>query len=220
MRTLIWALLFAFELNTPAARGQSVSTAVPGFVVADIKRCQKTAPPNGGGESPDSLRLACVSTANLIRLAYLVFPTGRPNAPVSPTAFQMPISGGPSWIDSDRYTINAKAEGRVNIEMLKGPMLQSLLQDRFMLKLHQEVKEIHVFELTAVKSGPKLQPARKGGCVVEDRNKPKPEAAPGELAVVLCGVVRKNAGGGFDVSGVTLSELCRQFSAYVDRDIR
>jgi hypothetical protein len=101
MCTMIWALLLAFELTTLAAGAQSVSTSVQKFEVASIKRCQKPGSRNGGGESPDRLGLACVTTANLIRLAYLVFPTGQPNAPVSPTVFQMPISGGPSWIDSD-----------------------------------------------------------------------------------------------------------------------
>jgi uncharacterized protein (TIGR03435 family) len=131
----------------------------------------------------------------------------------------MPISGGPSWIDSDRYTIDAKAEERVNIEMMRGPMMQSLLEDRFMLKLHREAKHIHVFELTVVKGRSKLQPARKGGCVVYNRNNPPPETAPGEPAPVPCGFVRTSANGGFDVLGATISELCRQLSAYVDREI-
>jgi uncharacterized protein (TIGR03435 family) len=118
-----------------------------------------------------------------------------------------------------RYTIDAKAEERVNIEMMEGPMMQRLLENRFMLKLHREAKDTHVFKLTVVKGGPKLQPARKGGCVVYDRNNPRPEPAPGEPAPVPCGFVRKSTSGGFDVSGATITELCRQLSAYVDRDI-
>ncbi len=77
----------------PALHAQ-MTTAGEKFEVASIKRCQNNRPPSGGYSSSAGLRLACVTTANLIRLAYLVFPSGERNAPVSPTSFQMPISGG------------------------------------------------------------------------------------------------------------------------------
>jgi uncharacterized protein (TIGR03435 family) len=94
-----------------------------------------------------------------------MFPTGQPNAPVSPNFFKMPIAGGPSWLDSDGYSIDAKPEQPVNIEMMKGPMLQALLEDRFKLKLHKEATEIQVFELTVGGKGPKLEAAKQGSCV-------------------------------------------------------
>lgn len=84
-----------------------------------MKRCRNGQPPSGGDPDPVRLHLACVTTASLIRLAYLVFPTGEANAPVSPGSFQMPISGGPSWLDTDRYTIDAKPERPVNTEMMR-----------------------------------------------------------------------------------------------------
>jgi uncharacterized protein (TIGR03435 family) len=198
---------------------QTRLTAAETFEVASVKRCQDSQPPGGGDPAPGRLRLACVTTANLIRLAYLVFPTGQRNAPVSPGSFQVPISGGPSWLDSDRYSIDAKAEQPVNTEMMKGPMMQALLEDRFKLKLHKEAKEIHVFELTVGVHGPKLQPAREGGCMAYDRNNPPPKPGPGEPSPVICGVIRKSVGDGFEVPGVTMADLCRQLSAYVDRDI-
>ncbi len=215
------ALLVAAELTGfgVCAPSQSPGTPAREFEVASIKRCRNTERPSGGAPSPGRLSLACVTTANLIRLAYLIFPSGQPGAPVSPSAFQMPISGGPPWIDSDRYRIDAKAEDRVNVETMKGPMMQALLEERFNLKLHRETREINVFELTAAKSGPKLQPAREGGCVVFDRNNPPPKPAPRQPGPVLCGFVRRSARGGFEILGVTMPDLCRQLSAYVDRDI-
>jgi uncharacterized protein (TIGR03435 family) len=36
---------------------------------------------------------------------------------------------------------------------------------------------------------------------------------------VLCGFIKRRARGGFDIPGVTMADLCRQLSAYVDRDI-
>lgn len=203
----------------PDVDAQTRSTAAEKFEVASVKRCQNDQSPSGGDPTPGRLHLACVTTANLIRLAYLAFPTGQRNAPVSPSSFQMPISGGPSWLDSDRYSIDAKVEQPVNTEMMKGPMMQALLEDRFKLKLHKKAKEIHVFELTVGVRGPKLQPARKGGCMAYDRNSPPPNPGPGEPSPVICGVIRKSAGDGFDVPGVTMADLCRQLSAYVDHDI-
>jgi uncharacterized protein (TIGR03435 family) len=219
MGTMISALLIAAELTTLDVRAQSLAASAQKFEVASIKRCQNAESPSGGAPSPGRLDLVCVTTANLIRLAYLVFPTGQANAPVSPGAFQMPISGGPSWIDSDRYRIDAKAAERVNVEMMKGPMMQALLEDRFKLKLHREAKQVNVFELTAAKGGLKLQPAKEGGCVLFDRNNPPPDPPPGEPGPVLCGFMRRSANSGFDIPGVTMADLCRQLSSYVDRDI-
>jgi uncharacterized protein (TIGR03435 family) len=212
------ALVFTAQMTIASAYAQFPAPAVRTFEVASIKSCQDS-DRGGGAPSPGRVNLNCVTAANLIRLAYLVFPTGQPNAPVSPTAFQQPISGGPAWMYTGRYRIDAKAEGPVNIEMMQGPMMQSLLEDRFKLKLHRETREIAVFELTIDKNGPKLHPAREGGCVAFDRNHPPPEPSPGEPGPVLCGFLRRSTNGGFDVPGVTIADLCRQLMAYVDGDI-
>jgi uncharacterized protein (TIGR03435 family) len=46
---------------------------------------------------------------------------------VGPTAV---LEGGPARIDSDRYQISAKAGDAVSREMINGPMLRALLEDR------------------------------------------------------------------------------------------
>ena len=82
------------------------------------------------------------------------------------------ISGGPSWIDSDRYDIDAKAEDAVIEKMRKlprdqarkqsGMMLQSLLAERFGLQVSHGTKELPVFALVVAKNGPKLHEAKAG----------------------------------------------------------
>jgi uncharacterized protein (TIGR03435 family) len=70
------------------------------------------------------------------------------------------ISGGPNWIASDTYTITAKAEGDAappTAEIRK--MVQSLLADRFEVKLHRETKEEKVYLLEAAKTGSALKPS-------------------------------------------------------------
>ena len=71
------------------------------------------------------------------------------------------ISGGPGWIGSDRFDINAKAEtpvDRIPEEQLR-PMLQALLAERFQLKVHHESERRTVYALVVGKNGPKFQPS-------------------------------------------------------------
>jgi uncharacterized protein (TIGR03435 family) len=71
------------------------------------------------------------------------------------------IQGGPSWINSDRYEIVAKAEGPATHDQLV-LMLQKLLSDRFKLKYHRETRQRPLFTLVVAKNGPKLR-ASEGG---------------------------------------------------------
>ena len=70
-------------------------------------------------------------------------------------------SGGPSWIDTDRYDIVAKAEGSATDDRMK-LMVQTLLADRFQLKLHHERKELPVYVISVGKTAPKLFPPKDG----------------------------------------------------------
>ncbi len=67
------------------------------------------------------------------------------------------ISGGPEWVDSDRYDIVAKApnEVRPNLDE-QMVMLRRLLADRFRLTFHREPRESRIYVLTVAKGGPKL----------------------------------------------------------------
>jgi uncharacterized protein (TIGR03435 family) len=71
------------------------------------------------------------------------------------------LSGGPDWIASQGYDIEAKAEGNPsNAQMQK--MMQTLLEDRFKLKYHRETKDLPVYTLAAAKGGLKLPDAKEG----------------------------------------------------------
>jgi uncharacterized protein (TIGR03435 family) len=70
------------------------------------------------------------------------------------------VSGGPAWIDSDRYDILAEAPGRVRPTTDEQmAMLRQLLSERFNLKVHREGKEFPIYALTLAKNGPKLTEA-------------------------------------------------------------
>jgi len=64
--------------------------------------------------------------------------------------------------------LNAKAEGNPSQEMMRGPMLQALLEERFKLKVHWETREVPVYALTLSKGGPKLQSFKDGSCTPID----------------------------------------------------
>ncbi len=73
-------------------------------------------------------------------------------------AFQ--VSGGPGWMSTERWDIEAKAEGvqsRLPIgQTLK--MLQALITERFHLAVHHETKEMTIYALVVGKNGSKLTP--------------------------------------------------------------
>jgi uncharacterized protein (TIGR03435 family) len=68
------------------------------------------------------------------------------------------ISGGPEWIDSDRYDIQAETPGAARpTHDEQMAMLRTLLSDRFMLRFHRQGKEFAIYVLEVAKDGPKLK---------------------------------------------------------------
>ena len=98
--------------------------------------------PNGG------FRAGNYSLKDLIRLGWDV------------RNFQ--ISGGPGWLDTDRYNVEAKPETPFDASSTAGfkrlgDMVQLALEDRFRLKVHQQTKEMSVYYLVVGTVGPKLK---------------------------------------------------------------
>ena len=52
--------------------------------------------------------------------------------------------------------------------MMRGPMMQALLEERFQLKIHRQTKEVPAYLMTVAKGGLKLQPTVEGSCVPFD----------------------------------------------------
>jgi uncharacterized protein (TIGR03435 family) len=74
---------------------------------------------------------------------------------VAYTVTNRQISGGPDWITTERWDLNAKADRSYPTEQLR-VMLQKLLEERFQLKLRREPREMPVWELVVDKGGPKM----------------------------------------------------------------
>jgi uncharacterized protein (TIGR03435 family) len=197
--------------------------------------------------APDRLHWECGSVANMIRDAYLAYPEGKPwrhhtreepsassrggenrgclgcgqgVPPYSERYFRDPIKGAPAWTESDRYTIDAKAESPSTPEMMRGPMMQALLEKRFQLKLHREGREVPVYELSVAAGGAKLTPSTEGSCEIFDPTTQPDRFKPGAPMHRMCGSVLSPASNpGTDFPGTSLAGLCRYFSMMFDRDV-
>jgi uncharacterized protein (TIGR03435 family) len=66
------------------------------------------------------------------------------------------VFGGPSWVESERYAIEAKAAGTIPPGEMN-LMLQSMLEDRFQLKAHKETRDLPVYELVVARGGSKMK---------------------------------------------------------------
>ena len=114
---------------------------------------------------PGGLRVVAATVKDLIYYAYGVQ--------------RFSISGGPGWVDSDRFDINARFERsspvpqeppgepgqknetqpRASFQQLR-ECLKSLLTERFQLKVHNESKEQRVYVLAVADNGPKFSDAK------------------------------------------------------------
>jgi uncharacterized protein (TIGR03435 family) len=151
------ALVIVAQAPSPAAK----------FDVASIRPCQQRARGGRGGDgsarpasSPGRLNLDCLPVRLLVFEAYVRDPKSR-------FAFLLPIEG-PAWIDSERYQISAVAENKASIEIMQGPMLRALLEDRFQAKTHRETREGPAYILSLARGGSKLKPFKEGTCIAPE----------------------------------------------------
>ena len=142
--------------------------------------------------------------------AYISYADGHLNRNRDPAV----ITGGPSWIRSASYDINARAEGNPSVPMMLGPMMQKLLEDRFQLKIHRETSEGPVYFLTVTRGGAKLHPYSEGSCT--PWTLPPPPLQPGEK---ICGSMISGITSSVESLGSTLDEFCKVLRLLVDRPV-
>jgi uncharacterized protein (TIGR03435 family) len=77
------------------------------------------------------------------------------------------VLGTTGWMDSERFNVEAKAQGNPDQEESRR-MVQSLLTDRFHLALHRETRDIQTYSLLQTKSGARMKPSSDGSCTPYD----------------------------------------------------
>jgi uncharacterized protein (TIGR03435 family) len=129
---------------------------LPSFEVATIKPSQPSATGirTFGPKGVDRFLAMNVTVKDLIDFAYTIDDDRQ-------------VVGLPGWMSSKRYDIDAKVGDAEVVGMSKLPprhggwdpyrfMQQSLLADRFKLKVHFEIRELPIYALVVAKGGPKL----------------------------------------------------------------
>ena|SRR5450756_2440370 len=184
------------------------------FEVATIKLNKDCV--NGAGLehlSQGRFGVECVSLRDYIRGAYGSYGLGR-----NPNVRPPKVLGGPTWVDTDRYDIVAKAPPDTGLDEMYGPMMRALLEDRFHLKIHSEIRELPVYTLTAARGGARLIPSSPGSCVAIDI-KSVLKSPPG---INYCGRFEMKRGAVWiaDAKGITMAEFAaRVFRDTLDRPV-
>jgi len=101
---------------------------------------------------------------------------------------------------------------------MNGPMLQALLEDRFHLKIHREIRESAVYALTVARNGATLQPSLTGSCLKVEFDALPPPPKPGEPEQPWCGmsdVTEKE----YALYGTSMADFATEFSNRLDRPV-
>jgi len=220
-KTLL-ATIAVMTLAAPVAIG--ALTTAPRSLVTDLTTANRkasfeasTVAPNKTGTNRVMMRMAPggvwdasnVTLESMIRLAYRLQ--------------EVQLVGGPAWIYSDRFDIQAQsAQGVAPAQF--GERMQSLLTDRFNLKLHRETRELPIYALVVRNDrgrGKALTPAAVD-CVAFARDRaasarggaatPSPQR-PGERPT--CGTMA--APGRLAGGGVTMEQLASSLAQYAGR---
>jgi uncharacterized protein (TIGR03435 family) len=137
-------------------------------------------------------------------------------------AFQsVRISGGPPWIRSfdDRYDIDAVApKGSIPAGLTSKTrekrtrlMLQTLLAERFKLKVITETKELPAYVLVVGKNGPKLQRSK-----LEEKDCTEAVATPNDIP---CHEIHGGMGRGMHAKAVDMADVTMFVENWADRPV-
>lgn len=148
LSTLAISLLFI----SSCIAAQSTAPSSPSFEVASIK-LDNSASPVPGVHFPLGRFVATTNAVTLIAFAYdLKNPAAQ-------------ISGGPNWIRTELFDIDAKVESTPTeqektplgqrVDQAR-PMVEALLAGRFKLKVSHQTKMLPVYVLVLAKNGPKF----------------------------------------------------------------
>jgi bla regulator protein blaR1 len=111
------------------------------------------------------------------------------------------ISGGPGWMVTSRYDVMARAEDSTTGEDRIRQMAQTLLADRFALKVHTESRELPIYRMVTVKAGKELH--KVAAC-----------AAP------ECPVFEMSIGGQLTARGATMEDFTHAMTDLTGRPVR
>ena len=212
-RSAARSIAFAALLFAARSRAQSPPTS-PAFEVASIKankstdfRLQMESLPGG------TLRVVNFPLKLIIIEAFGL-----------PLQSSQRLSGGPDWINSEKYDIEAKAPQGAVPAGLSGKsrsdrlmlMLQTLLADRFKLTVHRETKQMTVYSLVASKNGPRVQRAK-----LDEKDCPESSSLVAPVpGTDYCHAFFGGQGRGIHGKTVTMADLATWLENWTDHPVK
>jgi uncharacterized protein (TIGR03435 family) len=214
MRTIGKVFVLAMAVSGIAALSVAQTAQKSAFEVVSIKAITSSNPFGTRPISTTGGRF--VANDNTLRsLTYWAYRSsdGKP-------LLRSQIVGLPAWAETDRFDVQAKPEGSrdVPLEEMRS-MVRGMLEDRFQLKAHREMRELPIYDLVVAKSGkfklsqdqtpvdpaaPKT-PSPSGPARGSFRNLGKP--SPTALTLVLSG------------TAVRMDEFMGMLGQYADRPL-
>jgi uncharacterized protein (TIGR03435 family) len=163
VRWIVYALLSSLA---PLCGAQVLAAGSPSFVVATIKPSDPNRPDNkssigfGPGGSFDAKSMSLKQLVEFVQdFGYI--------------DVDQRIAGGPKWLGSAKFDIEAKCDegtarafGTMPVKQrirTEQDMIQAMLADRFKLRTHHETRRLPVYALVQAKSGSKMKPSAKVG---------------------------------------------------------
>jgi uncharacterized protein (TIGR03435 family) len=129
----------------------------------------------------------------------------------------MQVFGGPSWIDTDRFDVNARAENDRSPDEIRR-MLRPMLADRFRLVVHAETREMPIYVLSTARAdrtpGPRLR--ESDASCTRDARAFVPSGTPGSSP--SCGDFRLGART-LTARGMSMGSLARLLRDRVGRPV-
>jgi uncharacterized protein (TIGR03435 family) len=208
-RSIVISLTLTF-VAPGLAHAQAAPPALPVFDVAYVK-ANRSNEPTSIGPAPGRLVATNVPLRLLVQFAYR-----RPNGRLF---LNNQIFGGPRWLDTERFDVQGKVEGRsVAFEQLTA-MLRTLLEDRFHLKTHRETREAPVYALVHLKNSTALKLSDDQTPVVNNGLRRVP--GPNEPQPRGTLIPSRSSDGNVVLNGaaVPMSSLVNAFEGYVDRSV-
>jgi len=154
-----------------ALQTQSVTVRKPSFEVASVKVNNSEV---GGPIMVAGGRFVAtgVTLKTIVQYAYRL--------PTDQAALE--IVGAPKWVENDRFDIEGRVanDGTPLVSQQAILMLQTLLEERFRLKVHREARDTSVYVLVVGKNGQKLK--------LSDDQGPPPNLAPPQNAHAQSGI--------------------------------
>ena len=195
-RTLGALLLLVAATVAPGSTQVGAPAAQPSFEVASVRRNTSGAPGGSWAGRGSQLSIVNYRLRDIILGAYQI----RPNQ----------LVGGPGWIDSERFDIQAKAPDGVARDIA---MLRTLLEQRFGLRTHSERREMPVFALVVARADGRAGPQLRRSA--QDCDAARAARARGQTPMPPPGIGKApfcsayTVPGRLDAGGYSMSEVAR-----------